>query len=631
MIRVCKSEMNFFIFIWLSVVFQGRFLGSHGTLTCRDAYECASQSHYLSAQVYCWGYFSCANTTLETNSSSVSCDGSHACFGASITIVPQAAHISCHGLFSCQNANIIHDSVSTTEIINVINCLAEGSCLNASIHIENITRLYCDAYRACANAMIDTNADVYLWGAWSAQNAVFNARDMSNFDFVGSYAGDGAIIYCQENSTCEIFCHVNSCNNMKAVCVGNCSLHVTCDESAEMSDLCPDGIIVADLNPLVIVPNLTQFAVFSNEINSVDTCNFNESIASNGVICDDYLECGYGSDVTDNAPICCLAWHSCRNAKNITSLIEFGGNNTNDYSDRIIVDENTNSNYVAAIRCDGGYSCYNVNATVKSYTLIEEGFDNDNNNISINLYFTGAYGLITTISGVDTQVVPLLSGDDLIIDVDFVNDVYCSGHRSCYNVDINGGNNLYSVARSAIWGTTIQNFNNVYFYGRTSCNNGTIINVNTAYCATQVACGSCQWYNIDRIIARGHWAALGNNFNGINDYLFGYGHGAFQSATITGNNSNETVLDCYGSLCLGKANISNIDTVTCAGEYCMFEASMNSIRSQVNVIGRIGLQDAVLNNSAPGFDNSNFMVCVWSSLFFFVLHLCLCVVYIAWE
>ena len=179
----------------------------------------------------------------------------------------------------------------------------------------------------------------------------------------------------------------------------------------------------------------------STKNNSFNLCNahYNYSEVSNNYNCDDFEECvGQRIIVSKNDssyPVCCTAYLSCNNAKNITYESE------------------TDSD--VAIRCDGvscGYAGY-ITATTG------------------NLYFTGSDIFTGTIEPSSEY------------------DVFCTGQQSCSDKFIRNGKHLYCTGGNACRDSGgIYNFDSVYGYSALALHESTIEYIQNLYCGGQASC-----------------------------------------------------------------------------------------------------------------------------------------------
>ena len=78
------------------------------TLSCYEPYSCSNyfaSDSYITDNVNCFGWFSCANADPFTTDDYAYCDGSYSCYKAEY--ISSGDDIDCHGLGSCQNAQLL--------------------------------------------------------------------------------------------------------------------------------------------------------------------------------------------------------------------------------------------------------------------------------------------------------------------------------------------------------------------------------------------------------------------------------------------------------------------------------------------------------------------------------------------
>ena len=546
----------------------------NGTITCGDAYECASQVYDVTEQIRCYGFHACDGATLTQDASaSLVCYGVRSCMDASIILTGETTYILCSGLFSCRNASIIHTGV------NHFYCRADQSCLQASINFvsSDEKNMYCEGYRACAGATIHTATNIYFYGSWSAQDGtIYSTDDYSLFLFAGPYSGYGATVYCHQGGECVIRCEGTSCINLTAVCDGGgdtCTLSVTCYNGVHVCDLCPDG----DNTDRSLAPNITQIGSFTTDENSEGICDNGSTSVYNVLACDDYLECQYQTIQSTNGPICCQGSHSCRYGDNITSEIS---------SMALDIVKNV------GIRCDAFYSCFSIDKMIQS-------MNND-----INLYFTGTQTTTSTVA-LDT----VIRGPGWVTrSNESETDIYCSGFRSCYIVTLDTGRRLFSIGRSGVESVTLINFQIVYCYAREACEQSQFRNVKELHCASQYSCYFLNVNDVDQVIGYSYFAAINSNFTNVNDYVYGIGQLAFQNSNFSANRqSTDVSFECDGTYCCRYCIVDGFSSVT-GGQYGLYAATFVSISNELNAIGYAAFRYSTLNNNGDGFDNTNFQV-----------------------
>ena len=566
--------------IVLLVAWIYNLLVVNGTITCGDAYECASQVYDVTEQIRCFGFHACDGATITQDVAlSLNCYGVGSCVDASITAIGVTTTILCYGLFSCRNAAIEHNGV------NHLYCRGDQSCVQASINfLITDKNIYCDGYLGCAGATIHTPTNIYFYGAWSGQDAtIYSTDDYSLFLFAGPYSGCGATVYCHQGGECVIRCEGTSCINLTAECDDggsggdNCTLSVTCYSGVHVCDLCPNG----DNTDRSLAPNITQIGSFTTDENSEGICDSGSSTGSTTaydvLACDDYLECQSQTIQTTNGIICCQAFYSCRYADNITSEISDAAAE--------IVDN-------VGIRCDASHSCLWVDRMIQS-------MNND-----INLYFTGA--LATSSSA---QLNTVIRGPGWVTrSNESETDIYCSGFRSCYIVTLDTGRRIFSIAKSGMENVTVINFEIVYCYGREACEQSVFSNVKELHCASQYSCYLLNVNDVDRLIGYSYLGARLSDFTNVNEYVFGIGQNVFSYSNFSANRqSTDVSFECDGNYCCRYCMVDGFSSVT-GGQYGLYESTFVSISDELNAIGYAAFRYSTLNNNGDGFDNTNFQV-----------------------
>ena len=593
-------------FVWyLSCTIYAQF--TFVTAQCDKAYSCKSYNVTIEDGIECHGHYSCLDATLLTltnSSSNVNCYGARSCVNGTISRISTKGNLICGGLFSCENAVISYNAPYDKS--KGVYCRAEGSCIGANMTTTGKDSLVsCQGYQACVNTTIYIDNVIRFDGVSSGKNAlVYSTSEYTQFYFRGMYSGDNATIYCKNGAECYIRCFTTGCNNLNVICASgssiNCTLTISCAEGSDKSKLCSgaapvygtDWIELAAMNNDfnysysysysyngILPPNINTIGSFATRENSLDNCDKN---VTDAIVCQDRTQCQSVSylDTSDsnNGPICCLASYACRKAYNITSMIDISSG---------IIDN-------VAIRCDGSFSCLDINDTIISLS----------NNA--NIYFTG----IQSLYGQNLQINTKLSN---------TTNMYCNGYRSCRNATFNDGNNLFSVGTQSTYEMIVNNFNNIFLYSYQSCKNSEFNNINTLYCVENSACKMITANNINRLIAFGYLAGKENIFNGINDYVFGFGNSVFMNSTFSGNyNSNSNSnrywsklkFKCQGYQCGRYSSISNFDIVIANGSYALNDTQLTSIKTKLTVLGTDSFRYSHLFNNDADFDNTNFSVCL---------------------
>ena len=138
-----------------------------------------------------------------------------------------------------------------------------------------------------------------------------------------------------------------------------------------------------------------------------------------------------------------------------------------------MIDISSNTSIIndVAIRCDGSFSCSEINDTIRSLST------------NANIYFSGMQSLYHPTSHIHTK---LLNSTN----------VYCNGYRSCRSAILNKGNNLFSVGVQSTFEMIVNNFNNIFMYSYQSAEKNELNNINTLYCVGNLACQTNTGNNI---------------------------------------------------------------------------------------------------------------------------------------
>lgn len=227
-------------------------------LSCNYHYSCVGDEILdTSSDIECNGYYSCAfsDTDIKSNSTAdIYCDGSLSCYMTNIIhhiSSQEFASIYCNGLLSCSNTFSLLNNYGN------IWCYGELSCSNSNISIID-GNIYCDSDRACMNSTIYSSGINYVYGHLGAQNTIFYSIDRFVYHyFYGTFSGYNSQIICGDGHTCNIICHSNGCNQLRAQCFDNnsdsCIINIDC-KYAHHSEVCPNGISLntIDINNTLI-------------------------------------------------------------------------------------------------------------------------------------------------------------------------------------------------------------------------------------------------------------------------------------------------------------------------------------------------------------------------------------------
>ena len=400
---------------------------------CHDAYSCAL-AYISTSRIECYGYHSCHQASLQTTST-IWCIGGYSCFGAT-RVYSSDGSVQCYGLGSCAMIESIGN------INEPLYCGAQLACYQSNIHAQSI---WCAAERSCANSIAYIERYVWIYGYLGAQNSTFYSTDSSSdYYFYGPYSGNNATIICGNNHTCSVHCYNNGCNILSLVCNGTCNFVISCDDEAEKSDVCPNGIIMNSTTNFIFLPQVTLSSFAEIYTNYVTTPCYTP--ITNAIHCDDNKECAYSTslDTSDiHAPICCASYRACASVNNITSIIPLNSSVINS----------------VAIRCDGYASC-----------LYSDHIHAVNGG---NIYMSG-----------------LLAGRDIdMIEITQNYDIFCTAYNSCRGSTLKNSNNTYCITYLACQYTFIVNVSTVWMYGQSAGLYSYITGLkDNLYCAGEYSC-----------------------------------------------------------------------------------------------------------------------------------------------
>ena len=462
--------------------------------TCYEAYSCAQRPIIETKNdTQCFGDHSCTNSPqmLSSGNTSVNCFGSYSCYNTTTIYHNPATDylpINCPGLYSCAFINNI------TTIQGNVLCRGELSCYGSTIYIHTYD-LYCNGDRSCANAIITSGRQNFFYSHMAAYNSILNSNgDDVLYSFRGTASGYNTTIHCNSGHTCHIECYSNACNHLNINRDPGSTVNVTCTQ-AEKSEICPNGMLTSSSYRLPDLSNVSMSTI-ENSITPCGTSNSNASV--NGITCGDYRGCvagvGNGNNTTsletggdsENSagPICCLGYESCVNITRINSEIEW-----NETAAAINKGSST-----TAIRCDGGFSCANVNQSIVAGN-------------GGNVYFAGRFA----------------SNNSILVETRNNSDIFCTAAVSCTYISLQNGNNLYCTGGwSCALANLINNFNYVWGYGVNSIVNVVITNINNnIYCGTTKVCANTIIDNVGgTLIASGYNSLTNGTISNVSNVCF---------------------------------------------------------------------------------------------------------------
>ena len=421
---------------------------------CRNARSCMDNSIVAAGQIQCRGYLSCANAMLESTSNLISCHGSFSCYQSSV--LTAANSIYCYGLFSCLQVVLAYFQGN-------LYCWGEKSCYNGKF-IQNSDYEYgrvidCTGQESCAQSIFIINTtitNVYLSAHLASTNSVFysnlsnfsNTTGTTNYYFYGEYSGYNATIICENEAICNINCYANGCNKLNLICNANCS--IDCTNAEYDSNICPNGYNSSNFYQL---PNLNNITISTYD-NSINVCN---ATLTGGINCDDQSDSECQDAILDltstHSPVCCTASSGCWES---------------DITIDITSSSNPNSATIGNIglRCDGGGSCREVEATIIG-----------------NVYMSGSFGMYS-----DSQ-----------LECSESFDIFCAGFYGCWRTVIQNSNNLYCLTELSCKDVDITNVNTVFAYGLNSLQDASGVNTSNVYCGSYTSCSDTTLINIENV------------------------------------------------------------------------------------------------------------------------------------
>ena len=330
---------------------------------------------------------------------------------------------------------------------------------------------------------------ISLYGAYAAQNAILRASGVVvSINSNGFDALNGAEIIHDDSGTCTIECDSNGCDNAILTCDGtSCDWNINCNSTLK-TDLCPNGY---ELPYNLSLPSLKDVE-FSTYDNSYTTC---DTSTTNALNCDDYRSstCYNNGALTENDPICCTAYYSCRYATSMTASVDTGD-----------VDI-----YETAFRADGYYSAEDTSGTISAPN-------------GGNMYFSGSD------ANQDSSIITTISNNGNY-------DIIASGQDSLQYKIITNARNLYALGDASMQYAEISSINNgIYAYALESLQYSTISNVlGDIHCGSSNACRQIDANNISgNIIGVGINVLYNSSISNVNGTVLAYGFQALYSATV---------------------------------------------------------------------------------------------------
>ena len=471
-----------------------------------------------STSIDCNTFESCANQTLTTTDG-LNCFGAASCINSPHITVRQNGGVSsqCSGTRACQNAQMYTSdaddqdingflAMGWTKLVNMSNmpnsdhefeCDAEASCYSIdSIIIDD--HIDCWSFRSCdsirnitvINTILNTHAMQAL------QNSKIYSRNTITVNLMGFFAGYNASIYCNADSTCNVNCNENSCENLNYFCDDNAnSCSVDCIDNN--GTVCPNGwkngiftnnsMVIGDYNEYMsnINNNKKNSVTYSfwqrmNELfddEFVTDYNFDYSYDFDqcDIKCDGYETCYQNllNLSNNNATLCCDGRDGCKQATLHFDLYSYTSSNDG------------KSNYT--VNCNADYSCLRIN-------INKHNTRNDNNNNN--------YNYSSTIN------------------------IFCRGFESCEYMNIAAISGLASTSTGSY--RTDYIIDKIICSGSRACENSIISQVSKIACLSYRSCASSDLWNIRYIFSGGHEAVQSSriytNGTDLNFYLFGFNY-----------------------------------------------------------------------------------------------------------
>ena len=513
-----------FLLFWLLTINCGRSQATE----CNDAYSCQASTISASADVYCNGYRSCDDADIST-SSGIYCHGSYSCFG--VTTDDLNSDLRCWGLFSCAYADSLKFGGHG-------ECHGEYSCYSSTIYQSSSSNgVGCGGLRSCAESIIYFNKAVKFSGLLSGANTtLISTLTGATITFHGHYSGIGATVICSSGHVCNIECIMNGCNGVTLVSNGTFS--VTCNDNAEQSDICPNGMallssFMTDTNVDFKMPYLDNLTVtqFEKQGHLVsDICN---SSVTDAIVCDGDSECTSSTILQNTGPICCRGSESC---DSITNGITTFNNSDDEYSS-------------TAIRCDGYLSCGTT-----ALTALDGG----------NIYITANLGADTATS----------------IETTLDYNIYCASPGACFRPKISAANNVFCVTTSgcsSAWsgdGLIGGSVNSLFVYGRHGLIDTNVNGIlNNMYCYGDLACSFGTIENITgSIYASGYQVFSTETIKNVENNIVGFGYQVFSSTTV----NNVDGVYCDGINCIDSSAITSVNTIKVNGSDNLYGSTITS-------------------------------------------------------
>ena len=566
---------------------------------CYDAYSCAFTTLRSQSQaVNCFGHKSCFESPeIHSIDWFVFCYGSYSCSQTELMII-NGSRLECNGFKSCARINELQIIEYNENSNDEHYCYGDQSCINSRISIGGISTsssLLCDGMLSCANTIVNishSNAAISIRGGLSGYNATFISDKGSQFYFAGHNSGFLAKIICGLNATCNIACYSNGCNGLTLLCDSNdnngddndedsCAFDVICLTAAK-SDSCPnvyegmytldeyltlDEYVIEDVN---LVENISSILLQSDfEYDGDDDINIISNVShGDGLDCNDYQACiEYTFDWMYN-----------------DSYIEYGSyiesmHNINDTNDGYAVTSNP-------VYCGGSDSCFftNINIVLNSKSNNNNSYSNGNDDQSLTGFSCDGYQACITIPSF-VSINSSFNNQDQVLNAKFrgsdsgkeLTIMTMNNNNNNNNNSSQVNVNIICTAYQSCCNQTMESTENVYCHGFESCVESRIINVeDSIWVYGEKGAQESQIYNVlNNLYLAGFHACVACNVSNINGNIYAIGGSALRSAKIRNVSGN---LFGISSAALYEADIQNVTSVYCVSENTCDFVTIRSVK-----------------------------------------------------
>ena len=497
----------------------------HESTNCTQYQSCFNKTIQYEPNIdfSCEGAQSCNDSTIQTSTSRLICNGYGTCSGdTSQTYSGDSTY--CEGSNSCLHGNISSDSA--------IVCNGYNSCSNSHIQLTSHTTPFwlCISTHSCSNSIFMCNQSydelfnfnkrlihIIIEGVFSGYStSVYNNGNDMYLRGIGYYSLYGLTAYCTTySSICIVDCYGNSCVGLTLVCdysaVASCEVQCVDDQCNTYQNLWT--IIDVNINGSSKQTSYDEMAILVDSILIHYDKNFR--LLPNDTVIDLIDSNGYCKD---------------------SNFVFVDLKQTLDTPLVINSTKNENSN----VCCLAGYSCWHLSVNVTAQT----------NWPGPTLYCAGASAC----------------GQSSFRNVD---SVYVLGSAALYESSVTNFDGIVVCsAESSCWESIISNGSILVCMSAYSCSGITISNVQTVIAMGYYSLVDCQFIAVERIML----LALNSGDIGLSTYSIDMDNFELycqngDSVCQAFHNDADNGLYCYnssnvsinvGGIDLSATNVSNL-------------------------------------------------------------------------